>query len=175
MKSIKNLNELDLIKLLIKMFFIVFCFGIPLFMIKSLFAFMEDDLSYLGYSSNEAASKTDIIIISIKGISMTIFYIGCYYLIKVLKFKNLNEVFSIQKIALLKKAGKLIISSAWVGSFTITLSWFQEGFKSIGNIKSNNEFIYFIYFSAIIGLFLFIFSKILKKAVEFKQENDLTI
>ena len=175
MKAIKNFNELNLIKMFVKMLFIVFCFGMPLFLIKGLFAYMENDLSYLGYNQNETITKIEILIISIKGISLLIFYTGCYYLIKVLKFKEFVEVLSTEKIKLLKKAGEIFLFSAWIGSFTVTIGLFKNGIKSIGDIKSNDDFLFFIYFFTIIGLFLIIFSKVIEKAKELKQENDLTI
>ena len=165
----KNLNSL---KKLIKLLFFIFFGSLFVYLIKGLFAFMENDLSYLGECETNSTLSIIFLLFFIKVISKTVFFIGGFYLIKILDFNNLKEVFSTKKILLFKKSGKLFLLSSLIGSLTIGFEVLVNG---IGNLKSNTDFLYSLYFSAIIGLFLIIFSKVLFEARELKQENDLTI
>ncbi|MFC4268308.1 DUF2975 domain-containing protein [Polaribacter marinivivus] len=167
------MKEINQYRLLIKLFYFIFSLSILLFPIRGLFAFMENDITYLGeYSEQNTFSKLILFVFIIKIVSKIIFFLGGFYLIKILKFEDIQEIFSDKNIFLFKKAGKLFITSSVVGTVVIWLDYFRNG---IGNLKGNNDFLYSLYFSAIVGLFLLIFSKILEKAKELKQENDLTI
>jgi|TARA_B110000902_G_C13857743_1_gene417781 hypothetical protein len=167
------MNDLHSLKNLIKLLFYIFFGSIFLFLVKGLFAFMENDIRYLGEcSDNNSFSNIIFTIFCIKIISKIVFFIGGFYLIKTLNFDDIKEVFSLEKITLFKTSGKLFLISAGIGSITIWFEIFKNGFA---NLKSNNDFLYALYFSTIIGLFLLIFSIILKKGKELKQENDLTI
>ena len=167
------MQNLKSLKKLIQLFFYIFLSSIALYLIKGLFAFMENDITYLGEcSSNNSFTTIIFSIFCIKITSKVLFFIGGFYLIKILDFKNIVEVFSDKKIALFKRSGKLFLISAGIGTLSIPFESFKNGFA---NLKSTNDFLYTLYFVAIIGLFLLIFSKVLEKAKELKQENDLTI
>lgn len=147
--------------------------SIFLFVIQGLFAYMENDIQYLAECSNDNSFSYIVFnIFCVKIISKIIFFIGGFYLIKILDFNNLTEVFSSGKIALFKKSGILFLISAGIGTITLWFEIFRNGF---GHLKSNNDFLYSLYFSGIVGLFLLLFSMILEKAKEIKQENDFTI
>jgi hypothetical protein len=168
------MKEINALKKAIKLLFTLFSVGvILLYPIKALFAFMEDDLSYLGISNtNLYTSYWFWIIYIIQFISIIVFIIGVSYLIKILKIKQINEIFSDEKIKLFRKSGKYFHYAAFVASLKIWVDVINGNFASL---KLNNDFLFMIYFLMIIGFFLIIFSKILEVAKKLKQENDLTI
>ena len=167
------MEEINAQKKLIKLFFYIFFGSIFLFAIKGLFAFMEDDIRYLGDCSEKTSfSKLVFAVFWIKIISKIVFFIGGFYLIKILDFNDLKEIFKSEKIMLFKKSGKLFLASSYIGVLAIIIINIKDGFA---NLKTNTEFLYSLYFTAIIGLFLLIFSKILVKAKEIQKENELTI
>ncbi|WP_299063402.1 DUF2975 domain-containing protein [uncultured Polaribacter sp.] len=168
------MKEILELKKSIKYLYTIFFVGIiVVYPIKALFAFMEDDLSYLSISNIEMYSSYWIwIIFLIKFIAILIFIIGVSYLIKTLKIKQINEIFNDEKIKLFHKSGKFFHYSAFVGTFKI---WIDVINGTFSGLKLNNDFLFMLYFLMIIGFFLIIFSKILEKAKEIQQENDLTI
>tara|TARA_R110002051_G_C8611487_1_gene481958 strand:- start:51 stop:557 length:507 start_codon:yes stop_codon:yes gene_type:complete len=168
MREIKEL--IKSIKFLSTIFFVGI---ILLYPIKALFAFMEHDLSYLGISNSDMYKSYWIwIVFIIKFTSILVFIIGASYLIKTLKIKKINEIFTNEKIKLFHKAGKFFHYSAFIGSFKI---WVDVINGTFAGLKLNNDFLFMIYFLLIIGFFLIIFSKVLQVAAKLKQENDLTI
>lgn len=168
------MEEIKGLKKSIRLLYTIFLVGIILiFPIKALFAFMEDDLSYLGISnSNMYASYWIWTIFLIKFMSILIFIIGVSYLIKTLKIKEINDIFNDDKIKLFRKSGKFFHYSAFVGSLKIWIDIINGTFSSL---KLNNDFLFMLYFLMIIGFFLIIFSKVLEVAKRLQQENDLTI
>ncbi|WP_299064130.1 DUF2975 domain-containing protein [uncultured Polaribacter sp.] len=156
----------------IKTFSFVFTFILFLYPIKALFAFMENDFSYLGMVINNASSSAIWIKFGVKFIASILFFIGFYNLIKTLNFKDIEDIFSIEKILLFKKTGFYFLRAATVGSLTIFVDIFNGKFSSL---KMSTDFIFILYFSLIMGFFFYFFSRILEKAKEVKQENDLTI
>ncbi len=141
-----------------------------------MFAIMENDLSYINECSSEDITSLIIVTIVIKLISKGLFFIGFYHLIKVLNFETLDGSFSIKKINLFKKSGRLILLSGVIGIFAISIDMLINVFNAtFSTIEQNNDFLYSLYFSAIVGLFLIVFSKILERASELKKENELTI
>jgi hypothetical protein len=168
MKEIKELKKS--ITFLYSIFFISIILIYP---IKALFAFMEDDLSYLGNSDSYMYPLYwNWIIFLVKFISIIIFMIGVSYLIKTLKIKQISEIFSSEKIKLFRKSGKFFQYSAFAGSLKIWVDVINGTFASL---KLNNDFLFMLYFLMIIGFFLTVFSKVLEVASKLKQENDLTI
>ena len=168
MKDLKDLKKS--IRFLYNMFFIAI---ILLYPIKGLFAFMEDDLSYLGIANHTLYSSFwNWIIFLIKYLSHIIFIIGVFYLIKTLNLNQINEIFNTEKINLFRKTGKFFHYSAFVGSLTIWVDVINGTFASL---KLSNDFLFSLYFLMIIGFFLIIFSRVLEVAKNIQQENDLTI
>lgn len=168
------MEEFKALKKSIILLYTIFFIGIILiFPIKALFAFMEDDLSYVGILNNNNYSSYWIwTIFLIKFMSILIFIIGVSYLIKTLKIEEINDIFNDDKIKLFRKSGKFFHYSAFVGSLKIWIDVINGTFSSL---KLNNDFLFMLYFLIIIGFFLIIFSKVLEVAKRLQQENDLTI
>ena len=168
------MEEFKALKKSIILLYTIFFIGIILiFPIKALFAFMEDDLSYVGILNNNNYSSYWIwTIFLIKFMSILIFIIGVSYLIKTLKIEEINDIFNDDKIKLFRKSGKFFHYSAFVGSLKIWIDVINGTFSSL---KLNNDFLFMLYFLIIIGFFLIIFSKALEVAKRLQQENDLTI
>ena len=168
------MEEFKALKKSIRLLYTIFFIGIILiFPIKALFAFMEDDLSYVGILNNNNYSSYWIwTIFLIKFMSILIFIIGVSYLIKTLKIEEINDIFNDDKIKLFRKSGKFFHYSAFVGSLKIWIDVINGTFSSL---KLNNDFLFMLYFLIIIGFFLIIFSKVLEVAKRLQQENDLTI
>lgn len=168
------MEEFKALKKSIRLLYTIFFIGIILiFPIKALFAFMEDDLSYVGILNNNNYSSYWIwTIFLIKFMSILIFIIGVSYLIKTLKIEEINDIFNDDKIKLFRKSGKFFHYSAFVGSLKIWIDIINGTFSSL---KLNNDFLFMLYFLIIIGFFLIIFSKVLEVAKRLQQENDLTI
>lgn len=166
MKDIKDLKKA------IKTFSFIFIFILFLYPIKALFAFMEHDFSFLGMVINRASDSIIWLKFGIKFIASIVFFIGLYHLIKTLNFTDFKHLFSTKKILLFKKTGFYFLRSAAIGSLTIFIDIFDGKFA---DLKMSTDFIFILYFSMIMGFFFYVFSKILEKAKELQQENDLTI
>lgn len=166
------MKELKDLKKAIKTFSFVFTFILFLYLIKALFAFMENDFSYLGMVINNESSKVVWIKFTLKFVSSIVFFMGLYNLIKTLNFTDFKNIFSTEKILLFKKTGYYFLRSAAIGSLIIFVDIFDGKFA---NLKMSTDFIFILYFSFIMGFFFYVFSKILEKAKELQQENDLTI
>lgn len=157
----------------IKFYYFILLSTLFLIPIKGLFAFMEEDISFLGMVVDQNYDPVLIWIkFWVKFLSSILFFIGGYYLIQTLNFKNLSEIFTVEKITLFNKSGKIFQYSAFIGSITFIVDILNGTFT---NLKSNNDFIFSLYFLIIIGSFLIVFSKILQAAKDIKEENDLTI
>lgn len=166
------MKEIEPLKKSIKTFSLFFTFIVLLYPIKGLFAYMEEDVSYLGLVTTSSEANFTWFIFIIKFISNIVFFIGLYHLIKTLNIENIKDLFIPQKIELFKKTGQYFLRSAGIGSLVIIVEIFSGDFASL---KSNNDFLFTLYFSLIVGFFFFIFSKVLQEAKEIKSENDLTI
>lgn len=166
------MKETKDLKIAIKTYSFVFAFILFLYPIKTLFAFMENDFSYLGMVINDASSTVTWLKFGIKFIASIVFFIGLYNLIKTLNFTDFKNIFSTEKILLFKKTGFYFLRSAAIGSLTIFVDIFDGKFA---NLKMSTDFIFILYFSMIMGFFFYVFSRILEKAKELQQENDLTI
>ncbi|WP_452596982.1 DUF2975 domain-containing protein [Pontimicrobium sp. MEBiC01747] len=171
----KNLKEIEVFKMIIKLMFFVFLGSYFLLIIKNVFAIMENDMSYIGVCSNQNVTSIDVGIMIVKIISKGLFFFGFYHLIKILNFKVIDGSFTNEKINLFKKSGNILLMSSIVGSIVVIFNVFKNGLDIVSNLKLNNDFLYSLYFSTIIGLFLIVFSKILERAKSLKQENELTI
>ncbi len=168
------MEEIIAIKKSIKIFYkiLFICLSI-VYPIKGLFAFMENDLSYLGIVNYTSYTLFWIwSIFLVKYISIIISLIGVSYLIKTLNVNEINDIFSVDKIKLFRKSGKIFHYAALVGSLTIWADLMDGKFASL---KLSNDFIFILYFLFIVGFFLIAFSKVLEVASNIKKENDLTI
>jgi hypothetical protein len=168
------MNEIKVIKLAIKLFYIVLFIGLGLlYPIKGLFAYMESDLSYLGIANYTSYTSFWVwSIFVIKYIYTIISLIGVSYLIKTLNVNEIKDIFSTNNIKLFLKSGKFFHYAASVGSLRIFIRYIDGDFA---NLKSSNDFITLFYFFLIFGFFLIAFSKVLEFANNIQQENDLTI
>lgn len=166
------MKETRELKLAIKLLSFVFMFIILLIPIKGLFAYMDDDLSYLGLIMLDSNPTILWIQFVTKFISYIMFFVGLRFLIKTLNFEDTASLFNTEKVTLFRKTGFYFLLSAAVGSLQLVASLFDGKFA---NLKDGTDAIFIQYFSLIIGFFFFIFSKILETAKELKQENDLTI
>jgi hypothetical protein len=166
------MKEINALKKSIKTFSFVFSFILMLYPIKGLFAYMENDLTYLGLITNDSLPVFLWMKFIIKFASHIIFFIGIFHLIKTLNFEDIKDLFSSKKILLFKKTGTYFLKSAGLGSLVSLIDIFDGKFASL---QSNTDFIFILYFSFIIGFFFYLFSKVLQAAKELKQENDLTI
>ena len=165
----KKVNEL---KKSIKTLSFVFTFILMLYPIKGLFAYMENDLTYLGLITNDSLPVFLWMKFIIKFASHIIFFIGIFLLTKTLNFDDIKDVFSSKKILLFKKTGAYFLASASLGSLVFLIDIFNGKFASLQN---STDFIFIMYFAFIMGFFFYVFSKVLQAAKELKQENDLTI
>ncbi|WP_298763111.1 DUF2975 domain-containing protein [uncultured Polaribacter sp.] len=166
------MKDLKDTKKAIKTYAFVFTFMLFLYPIKALFAFMENDFSYLGMVINNASASVIWIKFGIKFIASIVFFIGLYHLIKTLNFTDFKQLFSTEKILLFKKTGFYFLRSSAIGSLLIFVDIFDGKFA---NLKMSTDFIFILYFSMIMGFFFYVFSRILERAKELQQENDLTI
>jgi uncharacterized membrane protein len=166
------MKDIIIFKKNIKTFSFVFTFIAFIYPIKALFAYMENDLSYLGLITDDSLPIFLWMTFLVKFISNIIFFIGIFFLVKTLNFDDIKDIFSSEKVLLFKKTGHYFLSSASVGSLVIIIQIFDGKFAGL---KGSNDFLFTLYFSLIIGFFFYVFSKILEKANELKQENDLTI
>ena len=162
-----------LLTLLIKIFFYLVSAGLigNLFMI--LIAIDDNDLSYLEYSLSDQLTPLMITIIILRFLSRIIFFYGVFHLIKVLKFEEFEDTFSKQTALRFKKAGAFMIVFFSLNAILNGLDYLFVDFQYL--IKYSYSIMSFQYFSGIIGLFFIIFSQIMLKATEMKQENELTI
>lgn len=166
------MNEINALKKGIKMLSFFFIFIVFLYPIKSLFAYMENDLTYLGLIIDDTNSIFLWTKFFIKLISNIVFFIGIRFLLKTLSFNEITELFTSEKTVLFKKTGIYFLRSAAIGGLVVFVDILTGKFASI---KMNTDFLFILYFSMIIGFFFFVFSKILEAAQSLKQENDLTI
>ena len=119
------MKELNDLKLTIKLLFYVCFASIFLFPLKGLFAFMENDLTYLGLISDEKAIEALVWMkFGVKFISNIIIFIGGFYMIKSLHFNQIRDLFSKHKIQQYKKIGKTFLIAAAVGSITIWIDFY---------------------------------------------------
>jgi len=166
------MRNLETLKRNIKTYSFLFTFIAFIYPIKALFAYMENDLAYLGLITDNSLPLFIWLTFLVKYISNIIFFIGVYYLVKTLNFGTIKEVFSSKKINLFKKTGQYFLKSASLGGLVIIIEIFDGKFASL---KGNLDFLFTLYFSLIIGFFFYIFSMVLEKPKEIKKENDLTI
>ena len=157
----------------IKLFFYLLFSTVFLFPLKALFTIMEEDFTYLGiHSVNNYTSVELWFLFIIKFLTYITFFIAGFQLISTLNFTKTVEVFSEKNIFKFHKVGRLFLLSAFIGSTSVFVKIISGTFA---DMKSNNDFLFSLYFLLIMGFFFIIFSKILKSATAIKKENDLTI
>jgi hypothetical protein len=132
----------------------------------------ENDVLHLGHFNN---NETPIFLKAItftKTIAFAVFIYGSSFLIKILLLKNVTDFLNNKTSIYLKKAGVLIIFSNIV-SFILSFAIFFIDVKYFVYFNSDSR--YLSLYMIIFGFFLVIFSKVIEKAKDLKQENDLTI
>ncbi|WP_439130595.1 hypothetical protein [Polaribacter sp.] len=165
----KEINALQKAIKTLTFFFILIVFLYP---IKALFAFMEEDLTFLGMVIDDSKSIFLWIKFTLKFIANIVFFMGIRFLLKTLNFNTVKKLFDTKKVLLFKKTGQYFLQSAAIGSLIILVDIFDGKFA---NLKMSTDFIFILYFSMIIGFFFFVFSKVLEAGKKLQQENDLTI
>ncbi len=100
---------------------------------------------------------------------------GILFLRKASRFMNSKSFFKNELHNYLKKAGVAFLSCSGLLLLTSILSWlFFTIYRSITSLGMSEETI-FIFVLGIFGLFLMIQSDFIKRAMQLKEENDLTI
>lgn len=159
-------------------FITFFIFGILLLQVISSIiittseVFFNTKILNIGFLSGHNASLLLKIMVVLKLISILLFVLGIYFLTMILRVKSIKEYFNETSNHQFRKAGVYILSSGLLGLFLTLAAYFSSEFAIIFHMNFNN--LPFL-ISMIIGLFLILFSKILKTAELYKQENDLTI
>lgn len=165
MKSIKNLKNYIYI---LFSFLLIGVLGNTILTTASLV--FEKNMVSLGYSIQNVPLSIKIIAL-FKVLSVFLFCFGAFQLVRMLKIKNVKEYLSNNSFTSLNKAGKLLILSGVI-HICVNFSFFFIDFKYKIYIGYDiNTYLLL----TIIGLFFVFFSKILIKATEIKQENELTI
>lgn len=108
----------------------------------------------------------------LKLLAVIIFCIGVFFLIKILRMRFFESFFENKAIHYLNISGKLIFFSGALSLCTsISIFFIKLRYLLYFNYDSKSLSI----LSIIIGLIFILFSKVLNRAKELKQENDLTI
>lgn len=139
--------------------------------------FFNDYYFYKGQPASEIIILRTKIIFIIKAIALILCVAGVYLLARRVYFIVNQDFFNQRLIKSLLKSGILFLISGLVGlfSFVISLVNFiickdQFGYLNL-SIDSKSLYIMLM----ILGFFLILFSKALKRGSFLKQENDLTI
>ena len=167
----ENKNIQGLKKLLITFLWIYMSFFL-MDLMRFLFAYNENNINYLNIISLNA-TEIDIYGITymiLRGTSNIFLLLGTLQFIKIIKHYDRNNFFESSYVIRFKKTGRLFIYSSIIGGLTILIEYFLSDILTL-----NSDRIYYKYFIFIMGCFLLLIHKILKKGEALKKENDLTI
>lgn len=107
-------------------------------------------------------------------ISYLMLLVGLFYFKKSFKYTKPKEVFSETMIKPLYKSGIFFIISSIVIISIQVLIWLLNASNGLINFAYSEKTI-FPLFTLIIGLFFMLQSNVIKQAIDYKSENDLTI
>lgn len=138
--------------------------------------FFNSDILYSSYSTREFSLNIKLIFI-FKAIALLIFTSGVFVLISKLSLLVSRDFFNPILINCFSKSGKLFLISGIIGFLISIVNIFNmvilKDYSSQLYINIDSKSLYIMLM--ILGLFFLLFSKVLSKANQIKQENDLTI
>jgi len=133
----------------------------------------ENDILNIGhFTEKDVPFFLKIIAIS-KLITLVLFCIGIYYLIKILQILTNGFYFSNSLESLFRASGKYFILSGILGFLLNLTPFIIKEYKYIIYLNFDSKSLYITL--TIIGLFFYAFSKIIDEGNSIQQENDLTI
>ncbi|WP_271406316.1 DUF2975 domain-containing protein [Tenacibaculum soleae] len=132
----------------------------------------EKDVLHLGHFDGDSPSAFLKAVILIKTIASGLFIYGSSFLIRVMLLKNVMDYFNNKVSLFLFKAGKFLIISNVI-TFFLNFTAFFINTKYLIYYGGDSKYLSLL--MVVFGLFLMIFSKVLKQGNQIKQENDLTI
>ncbi len=134
---------------------------------------LEKDILHLGHFNNSKVPVYLKIISTLKLITLVLFSIGVFYLIKILKLFTNEFYFSERLIHLFRLSGIYLILSGCLGFLLNLTPFIVRELRYMVYLSFDSKSLYIILI--IIGLFFFVFSKVIQQGNFIKQENDLTI
>lgn len=167
MKTIKTLKNIALF--LFILILIIFFFDNILMILALVF---EKDVLHFGHFDHDLPSLFVKTVVITKFIIFGFFIYGASFLIRILWLKNTENYFNNNTSLFLFKAGKLIALSNLI-SFFLSFTVFFVDIKYVVYFGGDSKYLSLL--MIVFGLFLMIFSKVLDRAKQLKQENDLTI
>lgn len=132
----------------------------------------EKDVLHLGHFDGDSPSIFLKVVILIKVIASGLFMYGSSFLIRVMLLKNVMDYFNNKASLFLFKAGKFLIISN-IMTFFLNFTAFFINTKYLIYYSGDSKYLSLL--MIVFGLFLMLFSKVLKQGNQIKQENDLTI
>jgi hypothetical protein len=167
MENIKILK-----RIIISIFIIVLLWFFADTILTILALLLEKDILHFGHFNDGSIPMSLKLLTILKSITFAVFIYASYFLIKILLLKNTIDYLSNEASKLLKKSGILIILSNGI-SFILSFAIFFIDIKYFVYFNTGSRSLYLL--MLVFGLFLIIFSKVIKIAKELKQENELTI
>ncbi|WP_197052682.1 DUF2975 domain-containing protein [Psychroserpens sp. Hel_I_66] len=138
--------------------------------------FFDSNVLYPSYSKREFSFNIKLIFI-FKSVALLIFVFGVFILISKLTYLLKRDFFNSILINSFSKSGKLFLISGSFGFLTSIISMlnilFLKDYSSQLYLNIDSKGLYIMLM--ILGLFFLLFSKVLAKANEIQQENELTI
>ncbi|MDO1502347.1 DUF2975 domain-containing protein [Winogradskyella maritima] len=139
--------------------------------------FNHDPFNTGVYASSYDLSLNIKLIFITKAIALTVFIIGTYVLISKLSYLVKGDFFNLILIQSFQKSGRLFLLSGIVGFVASIAGMLNlvvvKDFSSQAYLNIDSKSLYLMLM--ILGLFLLLFSKVLKRGGQLQTENDLTI
>ncbi|MGB1042105.1 MAG: hypothetical protein ACPGU6_01815 [Tenacibaculum sp.] len=132
----------------------------------------EKDVLCLGHFDGDSPSILLKVVVLIRTIALGLFTYGSSFLIRIIRLKNITDYFNNKTSLFLFKGGKYIILSNVI-TFFLNFTAFFINTKYLVYYRGDSKYLSLL--MVVFGLFLMIFSKVLIKGGQMKQENDLTI
>ncbi len=133
----------------------------------------ENDILNVGHFTEKDVPFYLKIIAILKLVTLLLFCVGIYYLIKILKMFTQGLYFSNSLEELFRQSGRYLILSGSLGFLLNLTPFIIQDFKYIMYLNFDSKSLYIAL--TIIGLFFYAFSRIINQGNFLKQENELTI
>lgn len=166
-------------KLLVLRVIIILLFGVLLLQITTNIYIVIADVLFgkgilkLGLLQDKEPTSLLKIMVVIKLISVILFTIGVFLIVKTIRHTKVKEYFEVNSYKNFRNAGILLSFSGVLAILIIIQSFVSLNVEPMIYLDSFNINPHL--FSLVLGLFFVFFSLILKQGVNIKKENDLTI
>ena len=133
----------------------------------------ENDILHIGHFTEKEVPFYLKTIAVLKLVTLVLFCISIYYLIKILQILTRRFYFSDNLEKLFRRSGKYFILSGSLGFLLNLIPFFIREIKYAVYLNFDSKSLYIALI--IIGLFFYAFSKIISEGSSLQEDNELTI